>query len=94
MIHKITMGNLNEYLDSNTLLIDVRDPAEYQIHHLEGAQNIPYQVILEKTKRIPKDTRMILYCSTGSRSRLACNLLLSMGYTNLYDLGAVRVNES
>lgn len=94
MIHQITMGVLNEHLTPGAILIDVRDSLEYQMGHLKEAINIPYQSILEKTKNLPKNTKMILYCSTGRRSKLACQLLLSMGYTNLYDLGSVRVNES
>ncbi len=94
MISKITLGELEKYLRLGGVLIDVRDTSEYQSGHLLEAHSIPLSSLLEKTRNFPKDQILIVYCSTGSRSRLAAHLLASMGHTKIYDLGAVRVNES
>ncbi len=93
MIPKITMKELSFYQQQGAILIDVRDPIEYQKSHLNGAFNIPSARILEGLRGYPKDTLIILYCSTGKRSRTASQLLLSMGYTNVYDLGKVTLES-
>lgn len=69
-----------------TLFIDVREPYEFASGHVEGAINIPPAEIMSGAKQlagVPKDTRLIVYCKTGSRSTVAINFLRSMGFTNL-----------
>lgn len=68
------------------IIIDVREPAEYALGHVDGAINIPPLEIMsgsEKLSDIPKDTELILYCNSGSRSNVAINILRSQGFTNL-----------
>jgi phage shock protein E len=68
------------------LIIDVREPAEYSTGHVEGSINIPPSELIEGAKAlkdIPKDTPIILYCRSGSRSQVAINLLHQQGFTNL-----------
>lgn len=68
------------------LIIDVREPAEYFIGHIEGSINIPPSELLAGAKAlidIPKDTPIILYCRSGSRSQVAINLLRQQGFSNL-----------
>ncbi len=89
MIHKLSLEELPKYQRKGATIIDVRSKEEYSIHHLEGAINIPHERILEGVRNYSKDSILILYCSTGNRSKIASNLLLSMGYSNVYDLGKV-----
>ncbi|MEK9196045.1 MAG: rhodanese-like domain-containing protein [Patescibacteria group bacterium] len=68
------------------IIIDVREPQEYERSHVEGAINIPPLDIMngtEKLKDVPKDTELILYCISGSRSNVSMNILKSMGFTNV-----------
>lgn len=70
----------------NRMIIDVREPSEYNTGHVEGAVNIPPSELLagsDKLKNVAKDTELILYCLSGSRSNMSINLLKQMGYTNL-----------
>lgn len=69
-----------------TVIIDVREPDEFSNGHVEGAINIPPSKLLEGAKELkdtPKDTPLILYCRSGSRSNVAIHLLKQLGYTNL-----------
>lgn len=69
-----------------TYIIDVREPHEFLSGHVEGALNIPPQELLSgsgKIEGIPKDSRIILYCKTGSRSNVSKQILTSMGYENV-----------
>ncbi len=70
----------------NRIIIDVREPLEYKMGHVKGAINIPPSKLTagaEKLQNVPKDTELILYCLSGSRSNVAMNILKDLGYTNL-----------
>ncbi len=70
----------------NRIIIDVREPEEYESDHAEGAINIPPSEILAgatQLANIPKDTELVLYCVSGSRSNVCTNILKSYGYTNI-----------
>lgn len=68
------------------VIIDVREPFEFAMGHVKGAINIPPSKLMAgatKLKDVPKDTEIILYCRSGSRSNASMNLLRQMGFTNL-----------
>lgn len=68
------------------IFIDVREPFEFATGHVKGAINIPPAKLMagsKKLKDIPKDTELVLYCRSGSRSNASIQLLRNMGYTNL-----------
>ncbi len=68
------------------LIIDVREPEEYARGHVDGAINIPPSELMsgaEKLKNTPKDTELILYCVSGSRSNVAGHILQGQGFTNI-----------
>ncbi len=91
MIHKLSLRDLPNLQRNGAILIDVRSNEEYNQGHLNGSIHIPHDRILEGVKKYSKDTILILYCSTGSRSKIASNLLVSMGYSNVYDMGKVSI---
>ena len=68
------------------VIVDVREPHEYEAGHVEGALNIPPAKLLLGAKDladVPKDAPIILYCKSGSRSNVAMHMLRAQGYTNL-----------
>jgi phage shock protein E len=68
------------------LVIDVREPIEYESGHLEGALNIPPAELLSGTTKldsVEKDIEIIVYCRSGSRSNASIQILHQMGFTNL-----------
>lgn len=68
------------------IIIDVREPLEYKMGHVKGAINIPPAKLMagaEKLRDVPKDTELVLYCVSGSRSNASMNILRGLGYTNL-----------
>lgn len=89
MIHRLSLKELPEFQKKGAIVIDVRSKEEYNQRHLNSAINIPHDHILEGIEGYSKETILVLYCSTGSRSRIASNLLISMGYSNVYDMGKV-----
>ena len=68
------------------LIIDVREPEEYERGHVEGAINIPPSEIMsgtDKLNNVPKDAQIILYCLSGARSNASMAYLKRLGFTNL-----------
>lgn len=70
----------------NRIIIDVREPSEYDRGHVVGAINVPPMSIMQGAKvlsDVPKDAELILYCVSGSRSNASINILKQLGFTNL-----------
>jgi sulfur-carrier protein adenylyltransferase/sulfurtransferase len=68
----ITATELKELLDSDkpTYLVDVREPAEWEIVRIPGATLIPKDEILrgDALASLPQDKQIVMYCKTGVRS--------------------------
>ena len=81
----------NAYVSEGAVLIDVRSSLEFEQGHLNNAINIDVEAIAEYIEdEVPnKDTKIIVYCRSGNRSATAAQTLIDMGYTNVYDLGAM-----
>ena len=70
------------------VLVDVRSPKEYEEGHMEGAILIPEYEINKKVKEMlpDKEKVVIVYCSSGVRSKKAKEKLKNMGYKYVYNL--------
>lgn len=44
------------------MVIDVRPPAEYEAGHIEGAVNIPLELLTERLNKLPRDQEIVAYC--------------------------------
>jgi sulfur-carrier protein adenylyltransferase/sulfurtransferase len=68
----ITASELKDLIDSDKPieLIDVREPAEWEIVHIPGATLIPKDDILrgDALANLPQDKQIVMYCKTGVRS--------------------------
>lgn len=84
----ITMEQLKIKVEKGAILLDIRSPQEYKESHLEGSILIPeYELkIKANEKLLDKEQVIIVYCSSGFRSKKAQKLLGKMGYTNVYNL--------
>lgn len=74
--------------NSGGILVDVRSPKEYEEGHMEGAISIPEYEIKKKAKILlpNKEKVIIVYCSSGGRSKKAKEELKNMGYKHIYNL--------
>ncbi len=81
---------LKSWLDNNeVLLIDVREPAEYNDSYIEKAVNIPLSQLLTKIQEIPNlgKKKIVLQCKSGIRSMTGCQSLKDQGFNeNLWTL--------
>ncbi len=104
-IKECTVSQVEEFLSSDTILIDIREPDEYARGHIPGAIHVPRGMlefqILKTLEHIGVDAHqadadMVLYCGTGGRSALAAKSLDEMGFRNVrsMDGGIVAWNEA
>jgi adenylyltransferase/sulfurtransferase len=82
----ITPRELRDLLDSGkkVALIDVREPAEWDINHIDGAQLIPKSLISSGVglAGLPQDRTPVLYCKTGVRSAEALAAVKQAGFAD------------
>ena len=80
-----------ELVENGAVLLDVRSAEEYNEEHLLGAKNIFYTEVITKAEELLPDKKkpIICYCSTYKRSYQAYTTLKSLGYTRVYNLGAM-----
>jgi cysteine synthase/rhodanese-related sulfurtransferase len=88
----VDMGEIDDLLDEEPLLLDVRPTADYEDEHVENALSLP----LEKLKtleagasELPEDMDklIITVCNVGKISLNAMLVLKSLGYRNVKNLG-------
>jgi sulfur-carrier protein adenylyltransferase/sulfurtransferase len=78
----ITAGELKALMDNGDdfLLVDVREPAEWEIVRIPGAVLIPKGDLPGKLAELPQNKPVITYCKTGVRSAEALALLKNAGF--------------
>jgi rhodanese-related sulfurtransferase len=90
---KISPQEAKQMLDKNPeiILVDVRNEDDYAEVRIPGSILIPKDVIEEKAAQaLPdKDAVILVYCKLGIKSKPACEMLIGMGYTNVYDMGGM-----
>lgn len=84
----IGIEELKQFQNEGAILIDVRSPQEYREGHIDGAILIPEYEMKKKVENIlsDKEKTIIVYCSSGGRSKKAQKLLKKLGYQNVYNL--------
>ncbi|MGB3483116.1 MAG: adenylyltransferase/sulfurtransferase MoeZ [Mycobacterium sp.] len=86
----ITPRELRDLLDSgkNVALIDVREPVEWDINHITGAELVPKSTIEagDGLAKLPHDRIPVLYCKTGVRSAEALAVVKKAGFADAMHL--------
>ena len=76
-------------IKAGALVVDVRTAQEFSGGHIEGAVNIPINVIDRRLGDHAKDKPIIVYCHSGARSASAKRVLTQSGYTNVVNGGSL-----
>ena len=71
------------------VLVDVREPNEYEINKIPGSVLIPKGEFLrgDALEKVPSDKQAVLYCKTGARSAEALAVLKGAGYADAVHVG-------
>ena len=72
--------------DDPPLLIDVRNPSEWDIVHLPGATLIPLADLPQRVTELARAREVVLYCHSGRRSAQGAQLLLELGFSHVSSL--------
>ncbi|MFN8496456.1 MAG: molybdopterin-synthase adenylyltransferase MoeB [Anaerolineae bacterium] len=72
--------------DPNFVLVDVRDPHEWEISHIEGAHLIPLGDLPARMHELDSRNDIVLQCRSGVRSMKALNLLRDAGFARLKNM--------
>jgi rhodanese-related sulfurtransferase/glyoxylase-like metal-dependent hydrolase (beta-lactamase superfamily II) len=68
------------------LLLDVRNPREWEAKHIEGSVNVPLNHLQERIAEVPRNRRIAVHCAGGYRSSIAASILHQYGFTNLIEM--------
>lgn len=89
----ITAEEAKRIMDSEEgyIILDVRTQEEYDQSHIPGAILIPDNEIEAKAEEVLTDKNQLLlvYCRSGRRSKLASEILVELGYTNIKEFGGI-----
>ena len=66
--------------NKRALIIDIRQPEQYEKGHIENAVNIPFERLETQYDRMPRDLILVLYCESGGTSLLAAKELYDRGH--------------
>jgi 3-mercaptopyruvate sulfurtransferase SseA len=63
-VERITTAELRDALEKGTaVVIDVRSPESYKAGHIKGAKNIPEAELVSRKDELPRDKKIVFYCS-------------------------------
>jgi len=79
---EVSPASLKREMDEgrNLVLIDVREPFEFQICRIEGAKLIPLSTLQSKIGGFGKDEDIVVYCHAGVRSARAAQMMIDSGF--------------
>ncbi|PKQ38113.1 MAG: hypothetical protein CVT59_02485 [Actinobacteria bacterium HGW-Actinobacteria-1] len=72
--------------DKGVRIIDVRTTSEFEAGHIPEAENVPLDQLSAAMGSWDKTEPILVYCATGSRSVEAMQILVSAGFTTVYNL--------
>lgn len=97
-VEEIMPWDLADRLEANPdlLIVDVREPYEFDAMHIEGSLNVPRGILesacewdYEETEPElvqSREREVVVVCRSGYRSVLAANSMLLLGYRNVASL--------
>lgn len=82
--------DLKEYMDRHNegtyLLLDIRQPEEYEESHLPGSRLIPLPLLPSSLDELDPGKDTIVYCSMGGRSAAAAQFLAIRGFEHVFQV--------
>lgn len=90
-IKEVSIVEARDMIQSGAVVLDVREPGEYESGHVPGAINVPRGLLEFKLASTPDlnqtDKPIVVYCKTSGRSALAVVTLAEMGVSNTVNMG-------
>lgn len=85
---EITVHELKSRIDGGepVVIVDVREPQEWEINRIEGAKLIPLGQLPERVNELSTADEIVLYCKAGQRSAYAARFLKDLGFRKVKNL--------
>lgn len=85
---QISADELKQRLDDggNVVLLDVREPMEWEIAHLDGAVLMPVSQVPNRVNELSTAEEIVVYCKSGVRSARVTNFLRELGFRKVKNL--------
>lgn len=81
-------ARVKDMVARGALVLDVRTPAEFESGHVQGAVNVPVDLLPGRLDELgAKDRPVVLYCRSGGRSARAAAILRQAGWQEIVDVG-------
>lgn len=88
-MREYTPKELKEYLDTSAvdvLLLDVREPWEYELCHIRGSRLVPMGQIQDALDDLNADQEIVVICHHGRRSEQVADFLERCGFAHVANL--------
>jgi sulfur-carrier protein adenylyltransferase/sulfurtransferase len=89
-VRGLTASELKTTIDNDKmglyLLVDVRQPEEYEAGHIPGAMPIPLGELEARQEELDRNKKIITYCRSGRRSMAAAIKLCGLGFKGIQHL--------
>ncbi len=85
-VSEISVDELTTLVESGSLVIDVREPDEYESGHIPGAILVPLSTVSTNTSEFESEETVYVVCRSGGRSMQACEILHEVGITNVVNV--------
>jgi rhodanese-related sulfurtransferase len=80
-LQRMDSGELHD-----SLVLDVREPDEWEYYHLEGTLLFPMNTIPGRLGEIPRDRDVYVVCAHGIRSEMVCRFLRGNGFAQVINV--------
>ena len=95
-VKRLNAEELKEILEGDKIgefvLVDVRQPEEYEAGHIPGARLVPLGELEARHGELEKDKKIVTYCRSGHRSMGAAILLCGLGFKDVYTMDGGMLN--
>jgi len=85
-VNWVTANGLEELMEENVPIFDVRKEGEFISEHVEGAHSTPLDFINDHIAEFPKEEEFYVHCAGGYRSVIAASILKARGYHNIINV--------
>lgn len=78
--------DLEQIINRDGLILDVREEAEFAFGHIEGAKSIPMGELEARLSELDKEQEIYVICRTGKRSDMAAQKLALHGFIKVFNV--------
>ena len=80
MVPTVSLPEADQVLAGGGVLLDVREPEEWEAGHAPDATWIPMSELGQRLAEVPRDRRIVALCRSGARSEKVAEALVQRGY--------------